>query len=67
MAGADFDLFDPRANTDSPAITAAQRANRQLLLDAMRKRGFANYPLEWWHFTFKPEPSPTTAYDVPVR
>ena len=65
--GADFDLFDPRANTDSPAITAAQRANRQLLLDAMRKRGFANYPLEWWHFTFKPEPTPTTAYDVPVR
>ena len=65
--GAGFDLFDPRANTDSPAITEAQRANRQLLLDAMNKRGFANYPMEWWHFTFKPEPTPTTAYDVPVR
>lgn len=65
--GADFDLFDPRANTDSPDITAAQRANRQLLLDAMKQRGFANYPMEWWHFTFKPEPTPTTAYDVPVR
>jgi D-alanyl-D-alanine dipeptidase len=65
--GADFDLFDPRANTDNPDITAAQRANRKLLLDAMKQRGFVNYPMEWWHFTFKPEPTPTTAYDVPVR
>lgn len=65
--GASFDLFDPRANTDSPDITAEQRANRQLLLDAMKKRGFVNYPMEWWHFTFKPEPTPATAYDVPVR
>jgi D-alanyl-D-alanine dipeptidase len=65
--GAEFDLFDPRANTDSPAIDEAQRANRELLLDAMKRRGFVNYPMEWWHFTFKPEPTPTTAYDVPVR
>ena len=65
--GAEFDLFDPRANTESPAITDAQRANRQLLLDAMKKRGFVNYPMEWWHVTFRPEPTPTTAYDVPVR
>ena len=65
--GADFDLFDPRANTDSPDITATQRANRQLLLNAMKRRGFVNYPMEWWHYTFKPEPTPATAYDVPVR
>ena len=65
--GTGFDLFDPRANTDNPDITAAQRANRKLLLDAMKQRGFVNYPMEWWHFTFKPEPTPTTAYDVPVR
>jgi D-alanyl-D-alanine dipeptidase len=65
--GTGFDLFDPRANTDDPGITAAERANRQLLLDAMKKRGFVNYAMEWWHFTFKPEPTPATAYDVPVR
>ena len=65
--GTTFDLFDPRAHTDDPGITAAQRVNRKRLLDAMKKRGFVNYPLEWWHFTFKPEPTPTTAYDVPVR
>ena len=65
--GTQFDLFDPRANTESPVITAVQRTNRELLLDAMKKRDFVNYPMEWWHFTFKPEPTPTTAYDVPVR
>ncbi len=65
--GTGFDLFDPRANTDNPGITAVERANRQFLLAAMGKRGFVNYPMEWWHFTFKPEPTPTTAYDVPVR
>jgi D-alanyl-D-alanine dipeptidase len=65
--GTEFDLFDPRANTDSPVISAAQRANRQLLLGAMQQRGFVNYPMEWWHFTFKPEPTPATAYDVIVK
>jgi len=33
----------------------------------MQAGGFRNYPLEWWHFTLDPEPSPGVAYDVPVR
>ena len=65
--GTGFDLFDPLANTDSPAVTAAQHANRRRLLAAMAAGGFANYPMEWWHFTFRPEPTPDTAYDFPVR
>ncbi|MDR6672061.1 D-alanyl-D-alanine dipeptidase [Xanthomonas translucens] len=65
--GTGFDFFDPSAHTDAPGIDAAQRANRQRLLRAMAAQGFANYPLEWWHYTFQPEPSPGTAYDVPVR
>ena len=65
--GTGFDLFDPRANTDSPEATPAQRANRQELLQAMQVEGFENYPLEWWHYTFRPEPTPRTAYDFPVR
>jgi len=64
--GSPFDFFDPRAHTDAADITAAQRDNRRLLLEAMRRRGFANYPKEWWHYTFQPEPTPNTAYDVPV-
>ena len=65
--GTDFDFFDTRANTASPEVTAAQRTNRQLLVDAMRARGFANYALEWWHYTLRPEPAPGTAYDFPIR
>lgn len=65
--GTAFDHFDPRANTDSPAITPEQRANRKRLRSAMEQGGFRNYPLEWWHYTFVPEPTPDTLYDVPVR
>lgn len=65
--GTGFDFFDPLAHTDAAGIDAAQRANRQRLSRAMAAQGFANYPLEWWHYTFQPEPSPDTAYDVPVR
>lgn len=65
--GTPFDFFDTLANTDSPRATAAQLANRHLLREAMQQGGFRNYPMEWWHFTLDPEPSPGVAYDVPVR
>lgn len=65
--GTPFDFFDASANTASPAVTATQRANRAILVDAMARHGFRNYPLEWWHFTLDPEPAPGTAFDVPVR
>lgn len=62
--GTPFDMFDLRANTDNPEVTAAQRVNRDLLRTAMHRHGFANYPMEWWHFTFKPEPTPNTFFDI---
>lgn len=65
--GTPFDFFDPLAHTDDPRVTGAQRANRHRLREAMATQGLANYPMEWWHFTFKPEPDPGTAYDFPVR
>ncbi|MGH8082392.1 MAG: M15 family metallopeptidase [Lysobacter sp.] len=65
--GTGFDYFDERAHTDSPTVTAAQRAQRERLRSAMRREGFENYPLEWWHYTYKPEPTPTTAFDFPVE
>lgn len=64
--GTPFDFFGEEANTGSPSATDAQRANRKQLLDAMGAAGFHNYPMEWWHYTFKPEPTPGTFYDVPV-
>lgn len=65
--GTDFDFFDLRAHTDSPDTTAQQRANRQLLREAMQREHFRNYPMEWWHYSFAPEPTPHTLYDIPVH
>jgi D-alanyl-D-alanine dipeptidase len=65
--GTDFDFFGTRAHTDAADVTARQHANRLLLRDAMARAGFSNYPLEWWHYTLQPEPTPHTIYDVPVQ
>lgn len=65
--GTPFDFFDPRANTDHPGIDAAQRANRVRLRDAMARHGFENYPMEWWHYTFRLQPPPEAFHDIPIR
>jgi D-alanyl-D-alanine dipeptidase len=40
-----------RVRTDCPALTQAQRANREFLARVMGEAGFVNYPEEWWHFS----------------
>lgn len=65
--GTGFDFFDTLAHTDSPQASPVQRENRHRLRAAMAAQGFRNYSYEWWHFTLTPEPSPDTAFDVPVR
>ena len=32
----------------------------------MAAAGFRNYPMEWWHFSYRPEPTPGVIYDIPV-
>ncbi|MFF1359309.1 M15 family metallopeptidase [Streptomyces sp. NPDC058297] len=64
--GTGFDCFDTLAHTDDPRIQGAQRANRDLLRDALAAQGFVNLPEEWWHFTYKPELFPDTYFDFPV-
>ena len=64
--GTPFDFFGEEANTASPSATVAQQRNRHVLLDAMAAAGFHNYPMEWWHFSYRPEPTPGLLYDVPV-
>ena len=34
------------------ALTDEQRRNRRILVDAMQRAGFVNYPAEWWHFSY---------------
>lgn len=64
--GTAFDCFSPRSFTRDQAIAPEQRARRQILLDAMQRRGFTNYKREWWHFSY-PAADTRTAYDFPVE
>lgn len=65
--GSGFDCFDPISNTADDSITAAQRANRQLLKSVMKRAGFHNYHREWWHYILNNEPYPETFFDFEVR
>ena len=60
-------VFEVFARRLPPGRRYGVVAGTARLLDAMTACGFENYANEWWHYTFKPEPTPHTAYDVPVR
>jgi zinc D-Ala-D-Ala dipeptidase len=64
--GTNFDCFDVKANTETSGLTEEKRSNRAALVEAMQAQGFVNYPMEWWHFTFQPEPYPDTYFDFPI-
>lgn len=63
--GGRHDLLDPSSATDSPLVSARQRANRRLLHDAMRAAGFENYAKEWWHYRLS-NSQPWAVYDFYV-
>jgi zinc D-Ala-D-Ala dipeptidase len=65
--GTPFDFFSPKSWTADPTIGAEQHTNRMLLAAAMRRHGFRGYANEWWHFTLRTEPYPSTFFDFPVR
>ncbi len=65
--GTPFDFFSPKSWTANASIGAEQHANRITLAAAMRRRGFRGYDKEWWHFTLRNEPFPSTYFDFPVR
>jgi zinc D-Ala-D-Ala dipeptidase len=50
--GTPFDYFDKSSWTKAPTRTKARR-HRDKLVALMKRHGFANYPREWWHFTYK--------------
>jgi D-alanyl-D-alanine dipeptidase len=64
--GTTFDCFDGKSTLFASNITAEQNGNRIVLEDVMNAHGFANYAMEWWHFTFQPEPYPDTYFDFPI-
>lgn len=40
------------SKTKSKNLTRQQKNNRQILMSAMKKAGFQNYPNEWWHWSY---------------
>ena len=46
------DFNSPFICTNAEGLSALQRDNRCLLVRSMARRGFVNYPGEWWHFSF---------------
>lgn len=64
--GTGFDCFDERTHTASPLINDAAKTNRQILLSAMEKEGFAGYSKEWWHFTYSHNSAPNDVMDFPI-
>jgi zinc D-Ala-D-Ala dipeptidase len=64
--GTSFDCFSSRSRTHAGGLTPEQRANRDLLLQAMSRYGFHNYFREWWHFTY-PAADLRQEYDFPVE
>lgn len=65
--GTAFDFFGEQANTAYPHLSAEQRQNRKMLLDAMKQQGFENYPMEWWHYTWKAGALPDQPYSFPIQ
>lgn len=65
--GSPFDFFGKTSWTAHPDLTEEQKQNRKLLLAAMKKHNFRNYPKEWWHFTLRWEPFPKTYFDFEIE
>ena len=49
------------------SITSKQFHNRMILRQAMMRHGFKPLDTEWWHFTLKDEPYPSTYFTFPVK
>lgn len=61
--GTPFDTFSADAHTANATGRAA--TNRRRLRTIMESEGFANYDMEWWHFSY-PLPDPVR-FDTVVR
>lgn len=65
--GEHFDYFGERSHPDFKGVTPQQQANRNFIREIMVKHGFDSLDTEWWHYTLKNQPYPTTRFDFPVR
>ena len=65
--GSSYDFFGEKSHPYYKKITDKQTKNRMLLRSIMIKNGFIPYDNEWWHFTLKNEPYPTTYFNFTIE
>ena len=65
--GSSYDFFGEASHPFFKNITPNQKKNRMLLRNIMIKNGFIPYDNEWWHFTLKDEPYPTTYFNFTIE
>jgi zinc D-Ala-D-Ala dipeptidase len=65
--GTAYDCFSARSAAASAQVSAAARANRERLRNALEKAGFRNYSREWWHYELTAGRAPGASRDFPVR
>ena len=49
---ADPEDSDGACHTDAAGLSAESSANRSLLIEVLTGAGLANYPAEWWHWSY---------------
>ena len=71
--GGHFDFFGPPSHPSFTGkysggeVTQQHKKNRLMLREVMVRHGFKPYDNEWWHFTLKNEPYPSTYFEFPVK
>jgi len=45
------DVYDDSCFTDAE-VSKEAKSNRKILIDALTRAGFVNYPAEWWHWSY---------------
>jgi D-alanyl-D-alanine dipeptidase len=50
--GTNMGVFNLDTYTESTTISSRASNNRQILIDAMTRAGFLNFPGEWWHWSY---------------
>ena len=65
--GSSYDFFGEESHPFYKKITESQMKNRMLLRTIMIKNSFIPYDNEWWHFTLKDEPYPTTYFNFLIE
>ncbi|WP_410767712.1 M15 family metallopeptidase [Fontibacillus sp. BL9] len=65
--GSRVDFLGEISSHGTKLIAKEQRKNRYILKTAMVNQGFKPYSKEWWHYTLKNEPYPSTYFNFDVE